>query len=65
MEVDTGSVSMGGTFKFIRGAMVVLSVVVFLGYLMMWCIMPTDEYYNNWVPAIMASTNSSYFGLQG
>lgn len=43
----------------------VLAVVVFLGYLMMWCIMPTDEYYNNWVPAIMASTNSTYFGLQG
>lgn len=54
-----------GGIRLIRGAMVALSVIVFLGYLMMWCIMGTDTYYNQWVPAIMASTNSTYFGLQG
>ncbi|KAL3517195.1 hypothetical protein ACH5RR_024097 [Cinchona calisaya] len=55
----------GSTKKIIRGAIAGLCVIVFLGYIMMWCIMPTDTYYNKWVPHIMASTNSTYFGLQG
>ena len=49
----------------IRGAIVGLCIIVFIGYIMMWFIMPTDTYYNKWVPHIMASTNSTYFGLQG
>ncbi|CDP08776.1 unnamed protein product [Coffea canephora] len=62
------SASHGGGAKatnIIRGAIVGLCIIVFLGYIMMWCIMPTDTYYNKWVPHIMASTNSTYFGLQG
>ncbi|CAI9101896.1 OLC1v1000050C2 [Oldenlandia corymbosa var. corymbosa] len=54
-----------GLIKIARASMVGISVMVFLGYIMMWCIMPTDTYYNKWVPHIMADTNSTYFGLQG
>ncbi|GFP91492.1 ferric reduction oxidase 2 [Phtheirospermum japonicum] len=32
---------------------------------MMWIIMPTDTYYNDWLLHILAATNSTFFGIQG
>ncbi|KAK4411423.1 Ferric reduction oxidase 2 [Sesamum angolense] len=49
----------------IRGAILVLALVVFLGNIMMWIIMPTDTYYNDWLFHILADTNSTFFGIQG
>lgn len=49
----------------IRGAILMLALIVFLGNIMMWIIMPTDTYYNNWLLHILADTNSTYFGIQG
>lgn len=49
----------------IRGAILLLALLVFLGNIMMWIIMPTDTYYNNWLLHILADTNSTYFGIQG
>ncbi|KAL0426033.1 UNVERIFIED_CONTAM: Ferric reduction oxidase 2 [Sesamum radiatum] len=49
----------------IRGAILVLALVVFLGNIMMWIIMPTDTYYNDWLLHILADTNSTFFGIQG
>ncbi|XP_075488833.1 ferric reduction oxidase 2-like isoform X1 [Primulina tabacum] len=49
----------------IRGAILMLALLVFLGNIMMWIIMPTDTYYNNWLLHILADTNSTYFGIQG
>ncbi|PIM97205.1 Ferric-chelate reductase (NADH) [Handroanthus impetiginosus] len=49
----------------IRGAILSLALVVFLGNIMMWIIMPTDTYYNDWLLHILADTNSTFFGIQG
>ncbi|XP_051126633.1 ferric reduction oxidase 2-like [Andrographis paniculata] len=48
-----------------RWAILLLSLVVFLGNIMMWIIMPTDTYYNDWLLHILADTNSTFFGIQG
>ncbi|GER54659.1 ferric reduction oxidase 2 [Striga asiatica] len=48
-----------------RGAILLLALLVFLGNIMMWIIMPTDTYYNDWLLHILADTNSTFFGIQG
>ncbi|KZV37824.1 ferric reduction oxidase 2 [Dorcoceras hygrometricum] len=54
-----------GVISAIRGAILMLALLVFLGNIMMWIIMPTDTYYDNWLLHILADTNSTYFGIQG
>ncbi|XP_057780589.1 ferric reduction oxidase 2-like isoform X1 [Salvia miltiorrhiza] len=54
-----------GVINAIRSAILLLALVIFLGNIMMWIIMPTDTYYTIWVPHLMAATNSSFFGIQG
>ncbi|KAH6829994.1 hypothetical protein C2S53_000309 [Perilla frutescens var. hirtella] len=54
-----------GLIKATRVAILLLALVIFLGNIMMWIIMPTDTYYNIWVPHLMAATNSTFFGIQG
>ncbi|KAL2469029.1 Ferric reduction oxidase 2 [Forsythia ovata] len=49
----------------VQGAILVLALLVFLGNIMMWIIMPTDTYYDKWLPHILADTNSTFFGIQG
>ena len=45
--------------------MMFLLMVVFVGYTMIWIMMPTDTFYLNWLPNIHAKTDSTYFGQQG
>ncbi|KAL0412045.1 UNVERIFIED_CONTAM: putative ferric reduction oxidase 1 [Sesamum latifolium] len=49
----------------VRTAILLLALLVFLGYIMMWIMMPTDTYYNHWLLHILADTNSTFFGIQG
>ncbi|KAL8028185.1 hypothetical protein ABFX02_14G143200 [Erythranthe guttata] len=49
----------------IRGAILLLALIVFLGNIMMWIIMPTDTYYNKWLLHIITATNSTFFEFQG
>ncbi|CAA2953980.1 ferric reduction oxidase 2-like [Olea europaea subsp. europaea] len=49
----------------VQGALLVLALLVFLGNIMMWIIMPTDTYHDKWLPHILADTNSTFFGIQG
>ncbi|KAK4415918.1 Ferric reduction oxidase 2 [Sesamum alatum] len=49
----------------VRTSILLLSLLVFLGNIMMWIIMPTDTYYNHWLLHILAATNSTFFGIQG
>lgn len=49
----------------VRTAILLLALVIFLGNIMMWIIMPTDTYYNIWVPHLMAATTSTFFGILG
>lgn len=39
--------------------------LVFLGWLMIWIMVPTNTYRNIWTPKMRADTSSSYFGPQG
>ncbi|KAK2983561.1 hypothetical protein RJ640_023095 [Escallonia rubra] len=43
----------------------VLIVVIFLGYMMVWMMMPTNTFWRHWLPDIHAKTDSTYFGSQG
>ncbi|KAK6142792.1 hypothetical protein DH2020_023140 [Rehmannia glutinosa] len=54
-----------GIITAIRGAILLLALLVFLGNIMMWIIMPTDTYYNNWLLHILAHTNSTFFTRKG
>ncbi|KAL2251762.1 ferric reduction oxidase 2-like [Sesamum indicum] len=49
----------------VRRAILLLALLVFLGNIMMWIMMPTDTYYNDWLLHILAHTNSTFFGIQG
>lgn len=64
-EKSASSMASSAVITAIRGAILALALIVFLGNIMMWIIMPTDTYYNNWLLHIMADTNSTYFGIQG
>ncbi|XP_009800599.1 ferric reduction oxidase 2-like [Nicotiana sylvestris] len=54
-----------GKIRMIQGAILALALTIFLGNLMMWVIMPTFTYYQKWVPALLAATNSTFFDIQG
>ncbi|GLT78047.1 hypothetical protein SLA2020_495940 [Shorea laevis] len=40
-------------------------LAVFLGWLMLWVLLPTKRYKNGWTPVIHSNLNSTYFGVQG
>ncbi|KAJ0974443.1 hypothetical protein J5N97_016408 [Dioscorea zingiberensis] len=58
-------------YKMTSSSIVVLSGlkllmgIVFLGWLMIWVVMPTNTYRNVWSPKLRSDTNSTYFGTQG
>lgn len=54
-----------GMKAIIVSMMMLLLMLVFVGYTMIWIIMPTNTYYLNWLPDIHAKTDSTYFGQQG
>ncbi|KAG8391861.1 hypothetical protein BUALT_Bualt01G0231000 [Buddleja alternifolia] len=62
---NTSMASSGVMITTIRGAILLLALLVFLGNIMMWIIMPTDTYYNDWLLHILAHTSSTFFGIQG
>ncbi|XWS50471.1 hypothetical protein CRYUN_Cryun12cG0090200 [Craigia yunnanensis] len=49
----------------VRSAMKLFLVLVFLGYMVLWVMMPTKLYFENWLPEIRTKTKSTYFGQQG
>ncbi|KAG6390195.1 hypothetical protein SASPL_151677 [Salvia splendens] len=42
-----------------------LIVIIFMGYLMIWIMMPTNEFWLHWLPHIHAKTDSTYLGQKG
>ncbi|XP_015571193.2 ferric reduction oxidase 4-like [Ricinus communis] len=40
-------------------------LVVFLGWLIVWVLLPTKVYKNSWTPKLNSKLNSTYFGTQG
>ncbi|XVF50865.1 hypothetical protein PTKIN_Ptkin04bG0138000 [Pterospermum kingtungense] len=49
----------------IRSAMKLFITLLFLGYMVLWIMMPTKLYFEHWLPEIRAKTKSIYFGRQG
>ncbi|OAY30344.1 ferric reduction oxidase 2-like [Manihot esculenta] len=49
----------------VRLAIIVLSAVVFAGYMMIWVMKPTNVYFVDWQPHIQAKADSKFFGEQG
>lgn len=41
------------------------SLLVFVGCLVVWIMMPTNIFFLHWLPDIQAKTDSIYFGKQG
>lgn len=48
-----------------RPAILLLLGMLFLGWLMIWILMPTNTFYEIWLPKLHAQTDSTYFGTQG
>lgn len=40
-------------------------VLINLGYIMVWLMMPTNTFFMHWLPDIQAKTDPIYFGKQG
>ncbi|XP_021748785.1 ferric reduction oxidase 2-like [Chenopodium quinoa] len=55
----------GGEVKEIRKVIMVVLTVVMLGYFVIWIVMPTNLYRNNWRTKMSATLTSTYFGTQG
>ncbi|KAI8564867.1 hypothetical protein RHMOL_Rhmol03G0216100 [Rhododendron molle] len=51
--------------KTIRFGIRLLIMVIFLGYIMIWVMMPTNTFWQHWLPDIQDKVNSTYFGQQG
>ncbi|KAF2935497.1 ferric reduction oxidase 2-like isoform X1 [Oryza sativa Japonica Group] len=47
-----------------RSAMLLLAAAVFVGWLMMWVMLPTRTFSSTWAPTLASHTNSTYFGKQ-
>ncbi|GLT78043.1 hypothetical protein SLA2020_495920 [Shorea laevis] len=62
--MDSGSASSEG-MKYVRSALRLFLMIVFIGYIMVWIMMPTNTFYLHWLPNIHAKTDSTYFGKQG
>ncbi|CAL5400972.1 unnamed protein product [Camellia sinensis] len=64
MKRSSSAPSNGG-MNDMRGVMMVVVIVVFVGYLFLWVMTPTNLYRQTWLPKIRADTNSTFFGTQG
>lgn len=52
--------------RVVRAGIKLLLMVVFLGTLMIWIMMPTNVYFLKWLPYLRAKYNiSKFFGGQG
>ncbi|KAI5647211.1 hypothetical protein M9H77_33216 [Catharanthus roseus] len=48
-----------------QGQIMVLLLLVSVGYIFLWIMRPTNVYFQEWWPKIVAQTNSIYLGEQG
>ncbi|KAH7653463.1 Ferric-chelate reductase (NADH) protein [Dioscorea alata] len=56
---------MASSSKVVLSGMKFLMGLVFVGWLMIWVVMPTNTYRNGWSPKLRSETASTYFGTQG
>lgn len=51
--------------KKLKSAILLFLMMVFVGYILIWFMMPTNTFYLHWLPDIQLKTDSTYFGQQG
>lgn len=51
--------------KRIQSVIKMAVVIVFVGYVFIWVILPTNLYKKDWLLKVRANTMSTYFGTQG
>ncbi|XP_044505692.1 ferric reduction oxidase 2-like [Mangifera indica] len=49
----------------VRLGIKLLILAIFLGYMMIWIMMPTNAFFKHWFPEIHARTDATYFGKEG
>ncbi|XP_020548932.1 ferric reduction oxidase 4 [Sesamum indicum] len=49
----------------VRGAWQIFFLLVFVGYMFIWVMLPTKTYKNSWTPKLNEKLNSTYFREQG
>ncbi|XP_019413694.1 PREDICTED: ferric reduction oxidase 2-like [Lupinus angustifolius] len=53
------------TYGKVQSAIRILALFVFVGWIFIWIMIPTNTYTQNWFPHLQAKTTSIYFGEQG
>lgn len=64
-NMDSAPSPSQGGIRIVRTAIKVLAMVILLGSLVVWIVMPTATYKQTWQATIREKTNSKYFGRQG
>lgn len=65
MDSETSRVVSAPTLKFFQMWIWWLSVLISLGYITIWIMMPTNTFFVHWLPDIQAKADLIYFGKQG
>ncbi|CAI8604437.1 unnamed protein product [Vicia faba] len=60
-----GSRTFSSTLKISQIGIWWFIVLINLGYIMVWLMMPTDTFFLHWLPVMQAKTDPIYFGKQG
>ncbi|XP_021644147.2 ferric reduction oxidase 2-like isoform X1 [Hevea brasiliensis] len=63
--MDSGSACNKESTDMVRTGMKIILMVVLVGYVMLWIVMPTNTYQQKWRPNMQIHINSTFFGLQG
>lgn len=57
--------SSNGKIKVMRASILGLVIIIFVGYIFMWIMLPTSTYRSHFYPKIDAHTKSTFFGVAG
>ncbi|CAL0315048.1 unnamed protein product [Lupinus luteus] len=49
----------------VQSAIKILFLVVFMGWILIWIILPTNVDKEKWLPELRTKTNSTYYGIEG
>lgn len=67
MEEKSAAVvtSSNGKIRVIRASILGLVIIIFIGYIFMWIMLPTSTYSSHFYPKIEAHAKSTFFGVAG
>ncbi|XP_047315051.1 ferric reduction oxidase 2-like [Impatiens glandulifera] len=65
MKKSSSNSNQGLVTDAIRAVIMALVVIIFIGYIFIWFMTPTNLYRKKWLPLMRIKANSTYFGNQG